>query len=153
MQKVLIANRGEIAVRIIHACAEAGLSSVAVYADPDADAPHVHLADEAYALEGTSPTETYLDQEAILAIAQRAGADAVHPGYGFLSENASFARGVIDAGLTWIGPKPETIEKLGDKVQARDIARTVGPRWCRAPTARWPRVLRPPPSPRSTGCP
>ncbi|MFB6574598.1 acetyl/propionyl/methylcrotonyl-CoA carboxylase subunit alpha [Kocuria palustris] len=126
MQKVLIANRGEIAVRIIHACAEAGLSSVAVYADPDADAPHVHLADEAYALEGTSPTETYLDQEAILAIAQRAGADAVHPGYGFLSENASFARGVIDAGLTWIGPKPETIEKLGDKVQARDIARTVG---------------------------
>lgn len=126
MRKVLIANRGEIAVRVIHACAEAGLESVAVYADPDAEAPHVELADHAYALAGTSPAETYLNQRRLLEIARETGADAVHPGYGFLSENADFAQAVIDSGLTWIGPNPQSIRTLGDKVQARAIAQRVG---------------------------
>ncbi|TDW29397.1 acetyl/propionyl/methylcrotonyl-CoA carboxylase subunit alpha [Cryobacterium psychrophilum] len=126
MQKVLIANRGEIAVRIIRACDDAGLSSVAVYADVDADALHVGLATAAYALGGDSPADSYLNVEKLLAIAARAGADALHPGYGFLSENAEFAQAVVDAGLIWIGPSPESIRILGNKVSAREIAVRVG---------------------------
>jgi acetyl-CoA/propionyl-CoA carboxylase, biotin carboxylase, biotin carboxyl carrier protein len=126
MKKVLIANRGEIAVRIIRACHDHGLQSVAVYADPDMDAHFVKLSDEAHGLVGARPDETYLDIAKLISIAKRSGADAVHPGYGFLSERAEFARAVIDAGLTWIGPDPHVIEALGDKVEARRIATSVG---------------------------
>ena len=124
--KLLIANRGEIAVRIIRAAKDAGILTVAVYADGDRYAQHVKLADEAYALTGETAAETYLVSDKLIAIAKRSGANAVHPGYGFLSENAQFAQAVIDAGLIWIGPKPASIEQLGDKVSARKVAESVG---------------------------
>ncbi|ALR12782.1 acetyl/propionyl/methylcrotonyl-CoA carboxylase subunit alpha [Mycobacteroides saopaulense] len=122
ISKVLVANRGEIAVRVIRAAKDAGLGSVAIYAEPDADAPHVHLADEAFGIGGNTAAESYLDFGKILQAAEKSGANAIHPGYGFLSENADFAQAVLDAGLIWIGPSPQSIRDLGDKVTARHIA-------------------------------
>ncbi len=123
---VLIANRGEIAVRVARACRDHGVKSIAIYSDEDRNSLHVATADEAFAMNGLSAAETYLDQSKILAIAKESGADAIHPGYGFLSENAGFAEKVIAAGLIWIGPPPEAIRQLGDKVSARKIAAKVG---------------------------
>ena len=120
--KVLVANRGEIAVRVIRAAKDAGIPSVAVYAEPDAEAPFVHLADEAFALGGQTSADSYLNFDKILDAAKKSGANAIHPGYGFLSENGDFAEAVENAGLIWIGPSPDSIRKLGDKVTARHIA-------------------------------
>ena len=126
LNRLLIANRGEIAVRIIRACRDEGIETVAVYADSDRDAMFVRMADQARALGGDRPVDTYLDGAKIIAIAQAAGADAIHPGYGFLSERADFAQAVQDAGLIWVGPDPAVIEALGDKIEARRIAEAVG---------------------------
>ncbi|MDB6181915.1 acetyl/propionyl/methylcrotonyl-CoA carboxylase subunit alpha [Paracoccus fistulariae] len=126
LTRLLIANRGEIAVRIIRACRDEGIDSIAIYADSDRDAMFVQMADHAYALGGEKPSETYLDADKIIAIARKAGADAVHPGYGFLSERADFAQAVRDAGMIWIGPDPQVIQALGDKIEARRIAEAVG---------------------------
>ena len=126
LRKVLVANRGEIAVRVIRAAKDAGLASVAVYADPDRDAMFVRVADEAFSLGGSTAAESYLDFDKVIGAAKQAGADAIHPGYGFLSENADFAQAVIDAGITWIGPSPQSIRDLGDKVTARHIATRAG---------------------------
>ncbi|MCU1629279.1 MAG: Acetyl-/propionyl-CoA carboxylase subunit alpha [Pseudonocardia sp.] len=125
LSKVLVANRGEIAVRVIRACRDAGLASVAVYAEPDRDAPFVRLSDEAISLGGSTAAESYLDFAKVIGAAEKTGADGIHPGYGFLSENADFAQAVIDAGITWIGPSPQSIRDLGDKVTARHIAMRV----------------------------
>ncbi|MDN6237044.1 MAG: ATP-grasp domain-containing protein, partial [Corynebacterium flavescens] len=126
IKAILIANRGEIAVRIARAARDLGIKSVAIYSEADAGALHTQVADEAYALPGNTAADTYMNVPALLDIAVRAGVDAVHPGYGFLSENADFARAVSDAGLTWVGPSPEAIELLGDKIAARRVAEKVG---------------------------
>ena len=126
MKRVLIANRGEIAVRVIRACKDHGIESVAIYSEEDRSALHAKAADYAFSLNGVSAKDTYLNIEKIIALAKKSGADAVHPGYGFLSENAHFAQAVIDAGLIWIGPPPAAISALGDKVSARRIAAKVG---------------------------
>src|SRR3712207_2756239 len=120
-RKVLVANRGEIAIRVMRACRELGVATVAIYGEEERDAPHVRYADEAFVVEAGEATRPYLNVPGIVAVAQRAGAEAIHPGYGFLAENAGFARAILDAGIVWIGPPPAAIEAMGDKIAARRI--------------------------------
>src|SRR5262245_51175249 len=126
MPKCLIANRGEIAVRIIRACRELGIGAVAVYSDVDANTRHVQLADEAYPIGAANPTESYLNMAKLIEVARNSGCDYVHPGYGFLSESEEFAQAVIDAGLTWVGPPPDAIRLMGVKTEARALMRQAG---------------------------
>ena len=137
MKKVLIANRGEIAVRVIRACHMLGLKAVAVCSTADKDAMHVRLADESYCIGGPAPRDSYLDQSAVMTAAKSSGADAVHPGFGMLSENAQFARMLRDYGITWIGPKPEVIDAMGDKAAARKTVAAKASSSCPAATGRW----------------
>ncbi|MDP9146007.1 MAG: acetyl/propionyl-CoA carboxylase subunit alpha, partial [Actinomycetota bacterium] len=126
IRRVLVANRGEIARRVFRTCRGMRIETVAVYSDPDALAPHVKEADIAVGLPGSNPAETYLDADAVLAAAKQTGADAIHPGYGFLAENADFARRVTAEGLTWIGPSPEAIETMGSKLASKELMASIG---------------------------